>query len=379
MRNWTPGEINFLQQRLSNPTAVIYELFLEQFGEIRTYNSVQKKVKKLKDAYSEESDNEDVVSNPEVFTPTQLAMPFTPHITAAEKREAREDVASWLQDAVKFAQEEMPSLAMLQRSAGVQSQESSLVICLSDTHFGKHTKKYNLEIARQRILSIPENIYRSARPSVDEVVVCLVGDMVEGEDIYATQNNHIEVPVIDQTTAAAEAIWQMLVLTNNLFNCPVRVEVAPGNHGRMSKTANEKSNWDNILYFILKVMAEMNGNSDIVVNMNYDEFLTFPVKDRVGLLYHKGVKHTGTPAMKVKLAGWAVSKGFDFLVHGHWHNFQIGNWLGRIVVGNGCMCGSDDLAEQLALEDKARQAHFFVTPGQPLNGFGFTEWVDGAA
>ena len=92
------------------------------------------------------------------------------------------------------------------------------------------------------------------------------------------------------------------------------------------------------------------------------------------MLYHHGVKHMGTPAMQLKVAGWFMNKQFDFMLHGHWHEWHVGNWIGKIVVGNGCMCGADELSERIAKEDKARQGFFYVTPGQPLGGFSFVEW-----
>lgn len=408
MRNWTTEEIEFLTARLNLPTKEIYLQFCGQYGAdnlSRTYNSVQKKIQKLQEALAEDQPegNEYVDFSSEDYSPggsypgvplssavdlaaEQLAAdainllqqpgpPFIPYVTTAQKKDSRESVRDWLNEVIKFSKEELgDNMASVVSSQPVDSDKSSLVVVLSDTHLGKQTPGFNLEIARKRALSIPETIYARNTQPVDEVVVALVGDMIEGEDIYATQNSHVEVPVIDQAVAAAETFWQVALSFRRLFKCPVRVETCPGNHGRMSKTANEKSNWDNVVYHILRVMAQMYGDENVVVNCNFNEFRTFPVKDKIGLLYHKGVPHTGTPSMQLKIAGWFVNKQFDFLLHGHWHEWHVGQWLGRVVVGNGCMCGPDDLAERMGKEDSARQGYFYVTPGQPLHGFSFVEW-----
>jgi Icc-related predicted phosphoesterase len=75
-----------------------------------------------------------------------------------------------------------------------------------------------------------------------------------------------------------------------------------------------------------------------------------------------------------KVAGWSASSEFNLMIHGHWHEWHIGNWLGRTVVANGCMCGPDDLARRIGHEDAARQAYIEVVRGQPISRFGHIEW-----
>ena len=125
---------------------------------------------------------------------------------------------------------------------------------------------------------------------------------------------------------------------------------------------------------ILSMIAKKHNDDKIIMNCNFETFKTFKVKDKTGMANHHGVKHTGTSNMREKVAGWIAGKQFDFMVHGHWHEWHVGNWLGRFIMGNGCMCGPDDLAEQMGKEDTARQGYFFVTPNEPIWGFGFIEW-----
>jgi predicted phosphodiesterase len=373
-RQWTGPEIEFLSRHLGHATKLVYEMFNEEFGHDRTYDSVQKRVKKLRDAIGDvqaETDEDVFEELDDVIVSPNLKVP---HVTAAEKREARQHAREWLQEVVDVTREEMGHLGGVVSSGAVRSDKSSLVVVFSDTHYGKHTPYFNLKVARERARSVPIQIHRQTLPEIDEVVIVLAGDMIEGEDIYATQNNHIECPVFEQTQVCSESIWESVLLFRKLFNCRIRVETVPGNHGRMSKTANEKSNWDNVVYHLLRLMAHYHNDPEIVINANFDTMTTFPVKDRVGMAYHHGVKHAGTPAMREKIAAWSKTKKFDFLVHGHWHEWHVGNWLGKFVLGNGCMCGPDDLAETMGKEDEARQGYFFVTPGQPVWGFSFVEW-----
>jgi predicted phosphodiesterase len=292
------------------------------------------------------------------------------------KQAIKERTSAWLHTLLEYGQEYKDEIQHTPSTRIKPSNKSALCIVFSDTHFGKHTKVFDLETAKERMLSVPDILKSRELPEIDEIHLLLVGDMVEGEDIYPTQNSHIECPAISQVEACVETVWATIVKLKTLFNVPVHVNTVPGNHGRVSHSANEKTNWDNVVYYALKLLAVMANDPLIKVNCNFEAFKSFKVKDKVGKLYHHGVKHTGTPATKLKIAGWNDKEHFDFLVHGHWHEWHIGNWLGKFVVGNGCLCGPDDLAERMAVEDNARQAYFLVTPNQPLWGFSFIEWND---
>ena len=371
---WTGPEIEFLTRHLADTTKDTYDFYSAEFGNHRTYDSVQKKLKRLRDAIGDvqAEDEEDIFDNlNSVIDKSNIKIP---HVTIREKRESKKHAREWLQEIVELTRDEVRKTSSVITSGTVRSDKSSLVVVMSDTHYGKQTPYFDLEVARERARDLPARIFSTTLPEIDEIVLILAGDMIEGEDIYATQNNHIECPVFEQTQVCSESLWETILLFRELFKCRVRVETCPGNHGRMSKTANEKTNWDNVVYHLLRLMAQFHGDPEIVVNANFDVMTTFPVKDKVGLAYHHGVKHTGTPAMREKIAGWNKTKKFDFLVHGHWHEWHVGNWMGKFVLGNGCMCGPDDLAETMGKEDDARQGWFLVTPGQPIWGFSFVEW-----
>lgn len=379
MREWTTTEIAYLVENLDKPTKEIFLSFCDEYGDERSYDSVQKKVKSLReesiDIATSRSTSDNVEKSVDELLHTKqnddLKMV---DVSSTLRRERKELAKAWLQGVIDVTDEIKDRLAYYGSRSVVQSNKSTLCVLLSDTHFGKHTKWFDLETARKRMEGIPFQIKNQPLPEIDEIVVILAGDMIEGEDIYPTQNTHIECSALEQVQACTESIWKTLVTFRQLFKCPVRVETCPGNHGRVSRTANEKTNWDNVVYHLLRVMATMHKDDNLIVNCNFESFRNFKVKDKVGLAYHHGVQHTGTASMRVKVAGWMQSKKFDFLVHGHWHEWHVGNWLGKFVIGNGCMCGPDDLAERMAVEDDARQAFFLVTPGRPVHSFSFIEW-----
>lgn len=379
-KTWTGPEIGYLTGQLGRSTKEIVTSFNEEF-ESRSYDSIQTKVKRLRNALgevqSEDSVDELIESAEETFVFHRSADSehvHIPHVTASKKREAHVNADEWLKELVEVGRREISHIGTIITSRAVRSDNTSLVVVLSDSHFGKQTADFNLEVGRERMLSIPSSIFSGSLPEIDEVVIVLAGDMVEGEDIYATQNNKIECSVFEQMQACTKALWDTILLFRELFKCKVRVETVPGNHGRMSKTANEKTNWDNVVYYTLLTISALHADPEIIINANFEKFVNFRVKDKVGMAVHKGVKHTGTPSMKMKIAGWARTKNFDFTIQGHWHEWKVGNWLSKFVMFNGCICGPDDLAEEMAVEDSARQGYFFITPGKPIWGFSFVEW-----
>ncbi len=361
--NWTPEEIQFLQKNLHLPTADIFKAFQEAraWENIRTYDSVQKKVKALRELY---------VEVPTVTQDNHTALPLLEDTSLlVPTRTVQNEISEWLTNTSdNFAG---------RQSTPVDTNGLSLVIVLSDNHFGKKTEDFNLEIARERVVSITDQIIANRGGDteyVDEVVLVLAGDEVEGEDIYSNQNGALECPVIYQAKAACEAYWQLALDLRATFQCRVRIVTCPGNHGRMSKTADTRSNWDNVVYMMLGVLVEQNPELDIQMDLNFDEFALFEVKGKLGCAYHYGTKHLGTPAMTQKMAGWVLSKGIDFLVHGHWHHWGIETYLGRPMMHNGCLCGPDDLAEKMAVEEPPRQGYFYVERDKPIRTFCFVEW-----
>jgi len=376
MNIWDKGEVKFLADNLQLSTKEIYLKYCDEYGfvEARTYDSIQKKVKKLRDAYGDEPDDTDLQEVADQVDKLLAGKEklLIPDINAQRKRELKDEAKWWLEGIIEASSDLVFEPPKATCESGI-----SFCILISDSHIGKQNDHYNLEIAKQRIASLPDNILsQEGNIGVDEVVLLFAGDLIEGEDIFKTQSHHLECPAIEQVQIASESYWNMILKFHQLYECPVRVITVPGNHGRMSRTANEKTNWDNVIYHILKVIAQGHGNNDIIIDCNFDQFKLFDVQDKKGMLYHQGVKHTGTPAMREKVAGWSSRKQFDFMCHGHFHEWHIGNWLGKFVIANGCICGPDDLAERMAKEDTARQAYFFVTPGTPLYGFGVIEWPE---
>jgi hypothetical protein len=381
MSFWTNEQILFLQNTLTFNSNERYRLYASRFGTSRTFDAVERQVRRIRAANNAQAllntaiheDNEipNDVSQPlvEAENPLRTILDRRSRRTIASSQD-REDFDTFVNRLINQSTNIVPARVY------APSSGSSFCILLSDTHIGKHTKSFNKEVFIDRLMTIPEKI-QSEIPlprDLEEFVVMLAGDMLEGENIYETQAHNLEMPAIDQIQVAVDTIWNLVLKLKHTFGRRVRIVTCPGNHGRVSKVASEKTNWDNIIYQTLGYLVAMSLDPDISITVNFDAFLTFPVQDKVGLLFHHGTKHLGTPAMQSKVAGWIYTKQFDFMCHGHWHHWEVGTQFGKLVMKNGSLPGDDDLSERMGVWDPPRQGWLIVRKEQPINQVGCFEW-----
>tara|TARA_R110002020_G_scaffold268819_3_gene484046 strand:+ start:5141 stop:6244 length:1104 start_codon:yes stop_codon:yes gene_type:complete len=305
----------------------------------------------------------------------QITMPIGPSEKAKKTKAHIEQVRHYIEALASIS-----AKTSMRVNIPPPKSHTSLCILLTDTHVGKKTDfGFNTKTALKCINSIPNKIFSLPInfDHVGEIVLLLGGDMIEGEDIYGTQDHHIDSPVIKQVENATQAIWDLAVNLRENLDIPVRIETCPGNHGRMSKTAHEESNWDNVIYQHLYLVSQERCDENLVVNPNFRVFNIINIQGHNCLLHHYGTKHTGTAATRIKLAGWMHVKKWDFMCHGHYHKSEIGSLYGKQIIKNGSLSGYDDLAEQMGEWDPPRQTWFLVTKNTPIKVIGFLDFDHG--
>lgn len=379
MSFWTEEQIKFLQSHMNLSSSERYHEYVRRFGSSRTSRAVERQLLRVKSAQAiinETISNDDEEEETETSIPTDREVILRSALGQPDKSfktkrlNDRKDLDQFVNDLIDRCKD---LDVVFHRGP---NNGSSLCIVLSDTHIGKLTDNFNAEIFKERILSIPEKIQKElALPDdLEEIVLLLVGDMLEGESIYETQAHHLELSAIDQVQIATRTFWELGLMLRNTFNVSVRFEDVPGNHGRVSKMADEKTNWDNAIYQTLGLLAEVSREPNIKINVNFEAFNLVQIQDKICMMYHHGTKHLGSPAMQTKVAGWIHTKNFDFAVHGHWHHWEVNNQFGKVVMKNGSLPGDDDLAERMGVFDPPRQGWLLVRKNQPVNQMGYFEW-----
>lgn len=242
----------------------------------------------------------------------------------------------------------------------------SPLLCLSDLHFGEVIEVngqeiFNIDIARVRFESIIEQAIVAPELtaySVDEIVVLLAGDIVDGELIYPAQAFETQGDVFSQLQVATKIIWKGLKRLAEEFPV-VRVYCVPGNHGRSSKLHSQMSNWDNALYFGLQLMSSLDKTANIEVHTPHQMWMDFQVRNWNVHSRHIGVTQTSTAGPGRKVQTWLDQHDADLFFYGHYHTPEMYSIGYRRIFKNGALPPANDFAERLGFQD---------SPGQWLVG-----------
>lgn len=246
---------------------------------------------------------------------------------------------------------------------------------LSDIHLGKVTPDYNSMVAKERVNILARKVVeitnlRRNNATIDELRVYLGGDMIEGEvGNFPSQPYHIDQAVIDQATNDG------VVMLSNVLSYflehfkKIKVCCVVGNHGRgHSKNAvgHEKSNWDRVLYNILKINLvglDETPRKEMRERLSFDIADEFWCVDRVfnwgNLIVHGDDMRPGSMGIPWygvtrSASGWAQCTeipAWDYLWLGHFHtvaSFTVNN---KVCLAN----GSTESKNQYALKKFAAQ------------------------
>lgn len=215
--------------------------------------------------------------------------------------------------------------------------EEKAVLLLADWQVGKITPTYSTEIAAQRVKLLARKveelvaIQRTDHP-VREVHVFLLGDFVEGEDIFPGQAHLIDSGLYGQIFSTAEMLAGLIRSLASHFE-KVHVNGVIGNHGRIGRwgTSRPESNADAIAY---KTAAMLCRDEKRVTwresftqgERHWHEIvpITVGAVTKKWMLFHGDQLKAsmGFPfySLNKKIGGWNLSiDRFDYAAFGHWH------------------------------------------------------------
>jgi len=208
------------------------------------------------------------------------------------------------------------------------------ILLVSDWQWGKITPTYNSEIAAVRVRELGEkvkrlvDIQRTAHP-VRELHIHLLGDLVEGEDIFPGQAHLIDSGLYSQMFGAAEALARLVREMLAHFE-KVKVVGVIGNHGRLGRkgTFRPESNADAMMYRISRMAVGEEKRLEWPETFTQGERHWYAIDNVLGkrwFLFHGdqvGGGFAGFPwyGFGKKLSGWRASVAeFDYSVGAHFH------------------------------------------------------------
>jgi hypothetical protein len=258
--------------------------------------------------------------------------------------------------------------------------EEYCVPLLSDLQTGKVTPDYNSEVARERVMVYAEKIVelteiqRQHHP-VKHCHVAMLGDMIEGVDIFPGQQWLIDSTLYDQLFNTTPALLADFVRHLLAHFDTVTVHAVDGNHGRIGRKGQygPMDNADRMLYRILGMLMANEPRFQLLMTDPEGErnwYRVMQLGNYSALMIHgdqvRG--HSGFPwyGLGKKVNGWGsggIPDSFKDVLMGHYHQ------LGRIPLNqrsvwcNGSTESTNTYAsENLAAQSDPAQWLLFVDP-----------------
>jgi hypothetical protein len=265
--------------------------------------------------------------------------------------------------------------------------EVALLHC-TDWQLGKKTVSYDKETCRRRIerfvdkaIAITE-IQRKHHP-VNEAVLLLGGDMVEGIGIFPGQAYEVDSLLYEQLFEVSQIITSVVLRLKHNFKT-VRVVCEYGNHGRIGRRGDLAAS-DNIDRIAYQIARNQIGYATKEWQESDNWYQIFTIGNYRGLLVHGDeIKSFGgnTPAFGIlrKVNAWAsgVIEPFTDCYMGHWHtpmSLTMSN-AGRIFVTGSPESHNEYAREFVAATGTPSQRLHFIDPVRGRVAAEYVIWLD---
>lgn len=242
---------------------------------------------------------------------------------------------------------------------------------LSDMQTGKITPDYNSEVAGERVRLYAEKIIDiGIRRGITDITVGMLGDMVEGVDIFPGQQWLIDSTLYRQifdTTPVYVVEFLRKLLT---WFSTVTVEAVQGNHGRLGRKGQHgpEDNADKMVYRICELMMRDEPRVEWRIADPVGEAAWYQIAE-IGnykaMLIHgdqiRGANGFPWYGLGKKVHGWASgglpgNQSFDDLWMGHYHTLTMVGLNHRKVWANGSTESYNTFAaETLAAQSRPSQ------------------------
>jgi len=236
-----------------------------------------------------------------------------------------------------------------------------LVIGLADWHIGSVVKDengkhiYDVKIAKERARTLLSNILSLVsqhivkQTDITGIVLLFAGDIVDGEGIYKGQSFNLEEVPPKQVMVAYNIIADFVDGLQR-FKKPISIYCVRGNHGRAFSDASPNSNWDYMLYLIMRTFLK---GANVTVSDN--ECLNIDIYQWKYNLRHIGIGQSETAAGRAIISGWSQQHEADVIVCGHLHHMSISENIRTLNIMLPSLKGHDDFSESLARYSDAAQ------------------------
>ena len=247
----------------------------------------------------------------------------------------------------------------------------------TDWQGAKVTTTYNSEVMRKRVMQFAEtavhltNIQRAHHP-VDEVVIALGGDMVEGLFNFPSQVFEVDATLFEQYVNVSRLLVDLVRYALANYN---KVTVIPewGNHGRIGSKRDavpRNDNFDRICYELARQL--LSGEKRLKWNDCPEDIQRIEIGNYKALLIHGdeiGRNGSASSATIVQHANRWRSGAYDwdfrdvYVGHYHTHNeWSMANGTGAVFQTGSTESDNRYASVGLASSAKPSQRLHFIDP-----------------
>lgn len=262
------------------------------------------------------------------------------------------------------------------------SKEEALLL-FSDAQIGQKVSLeetnglgyYDIHVFKKRMQKLVDHIkyythIQSAINPITKLNIFMLGDNVEGINIFKGQIHHLDVLIVDQFFEGIKTISKALIQLLDDFE-EIEIWGIVGNHGRMGRKGENPTyiNWDFLLYKTLEMML-VNYKDKIKWNIPLSNWTIAEIRNNSFLLLHgdtikawNGLPYYGIDRADSRLTAMlsAHGKKYRYLCMGHHHNPADIDSPGGEKILNGTMVGGSSFSiNQLHTSSRPSQWFFGV-------------------
>lgn len=254
-------------------------------------------------------------------------------INTYDKAQATKNVNNELLEIEKEIKEAVAKVEPYTTDFEPSKDGATLVIPRGDDHFGVRVpdrsinSEFTSEIAEERIGEVIDDAIRRSeeRGDVEEAILLMVGDHIDGENVYPGQAANLEKFLREQIKQASTVyVEQIKKLSDNFDN--VKVVTCPGNHGRVGPISYA----DDIIFDQIEVGLQWIDIDNVEVIRSNGSYAEFGLRGYLGYIRHgeNALSHASTSSGDDRWMNWKEEsgrghgKGFDIAYHGHHHQLR---------------------------------------------------------
>jgi hypothetical protein len=341
------GELDFSGEILKNESNTSEIAAAEAF-QFAGYNTASGIDSSLLDDFSEMGEGSEEINRFEFIRSENRRLAKLAEKNKNVKEEAILAVYEAAYDA--FSGFEFSPIKPKQISSNKRGVSETAVAVLGDWQLGKITPTYNSDILAERMEQYADKLVeiteiQRTHHNVDNLHVWLLGDIVEGEEIFPGQSHLIDSGLYRQVGINGPEILGNFLRTALQNFKHVHVTGVIGNHGavggRARKQHDPETNMDRLLYKIVELIFKDEPRISFNIPDGKGE-RNFYAVDNIGnystLLIHgdQMPAPSATYGYYKKVMGWkdgAIPEHFDDVFMGHYHQqakMTIGSGLLRI-------------------------------------------------